>query len=124
MRHGKYGLTNAVELTDDQIETQLSPEALKELKDGMKENKPPVTYLIQKVVGNLDDEVEFTVSDMYIMLHKADNPDAPSKQLKLHTIRTTLSNLARREDTEIEVSKKSSKVRLYKKVSMENGSKK
>lgn len=115
MRHGKYGLTTATTLTDDQIKAGLSKEALTELEKEVKNKPAPVTYLIQEVVNNdLDPGDEFTVIDMFLMIHTA-KEICPEKTIKMQTLRTTLSALSRKPESNIEVAKKASKIRLYKK---------
>jgi hypothetical protein len=98
MRHGKYGLTVASELTDDQIKTALSPAALKELEASVKDKAMPVTFLISEAVGPMVAGQEFTVLDMFVMLHDPSYSEyVPEKPIKVHTLRTSLAAMARNE---------------------------
>jgi hypothetical protein len=115
MRHGKYGLTTATSMTNDEIKKNLSAEALKELETEVKSKPPPVTFIIQEIVNNrLDPGAEFTIIDLFLLIH-TDEEHKPAKAIKMQTLRTTLSNISRKPESNIEVSKKASKIRLYKK---------
>ena len=118
MRHGKYGLTTAIALTDDEIKTQLPKDALVELEKEVKGRKAPVTYIIQEAINLIDPGTEFTVIDMFLMIH-TNEEIRPDKSIKMHTLRTTLSTMSRKEESGIEVASKASKIRLYRKVSEE-----
>ena len=54
--------------------------------------------------------------DMFLMLHDEQVSEyVPTKPIKLHTLRTTLASLARKDNSGIVVAKKASKTRLYRK---------
>ena len=118
MRHGKFGLTTATALTDDEIKSQLPADALKELEAEVKGRKPPVTYIIQEAVNAMEPGTEFTVIDLFLLIHT--NKDIrPDKAIKMHTLRTTISTMSRKEGSNVEVSSKASKIRLYRKLGEE-----
>lgn len=112
MRHSlNFGLLNAVEATDENLEAELPKAALAELKKAAGSGKRPASFLVDRVIERMDSGAEFTVNDMYIMLHIGEK----DVLVKMATLRSTLSTKARREDSAIEIANKDAKNRLYRK---------
>ena len=112
MRHGKYGITTNIDLSDEQIELELSKEALKELEKAAGNSALPVTYMVDQEIKGMEANSEFTVVDMFVAIHA--NQINDSRVIKVQTLRTTLANIARKGNSPIEVAEKASKSRLYK----------
>jgi len=111
MRHSlNYGLLNQVDLSDEKIKTALPKDALAELEKTGGSKTHPANYLIMQALENeLDAGDQFTVNDLYILIHK----DQEGIIVKMSTLRSSLSNLARREESPIDVAKMAGKHRIY-----------
>ena len=112
MRHSiDFGLLNAIEENDEKIAAELPKAALEELKKAAGGGRRPAGFLIDRVIEKLDPGTEFTVNDMYIMLHRGEK----DVLVKMATLRSTLSTKARRDDSTIIIANKDAKHRIYRK---------
>ena len=112
MRHSlQYGLLNNVDLTDEKIKAAMPKDALAELEKTNKRTTQPAAFLVKQVVAGMDSGEEFTTSDMFILLHQGED----KMLIKMATLRSTLSTLARSDKVNIEAANSDAKHRIYRK---------
>ena len=112
MRHSlKYGLLSAVDLTDEKIKTEIPKDALAELEKTNARSTQPASFLVRQIVKEMPAGAEFTTSDIFILMHKGE----AKILVKMATLRSTMSTLARNEKSGIEVANSDAKHRLYRK---------
>lgn len=110
MRHSlKYGLLHAVDMSDDKIKSSIPKDAAAELEKASGRNKHPASFLVKQIIDAMPAGNEFTVSDVYILLHK----DQEGIIVKMPTLRSTLSTLSRKKDAMFAAANKDLKHRIY-----------
>jgi hypothetical protein len=114
MRHSlKYGLLNRTKDSDEKIKAALPKDAAAELERKCARKHQPASFLINQLIeADLKSGEEFTVSDLYILLHTG----ADEIVIKMDTMRSTLSTLARKEGAIFKAANKDVKHRLYVKI--------
>jgi hypothetical protein len=111
MKHSlKYGLLNRISDSDEKIKSALPKDAAAELERKCARKHQPASFLISQIIENdMAAGDEFTVSDIYIMLHTG----ADEIIIKMDTMRSTLSTLARKDKATFKPANKDKKHRLY-----------
>ena len=113
MRHSlNYGLLNHVELSDEKIKATLPKDAVAELEKANKRTSHPAAFLVKQVLEKLPAGDEFTVTDIYVLLHQGQD----GILVKMSTLRSTLSTLHRKEGAIFEPVNRDLKHRIYKKL--------
>jgi hypothetical protein len=110
-RHSlKYGLLNQVADSDEKIKAALPKDAAAELESKCARKHQPAAFLINQIIEtDLKPGSEFTVSDLYILMHTGESKII----IKMDTMRSTLSTLSRKKDPLFKAANKDSKHRLY-----------
>ena len=113
MRHSlKYGLLNRTKDSDEKIKAALPKDAAAELERKCARKHQPASFLITQLIEDLPAGEEFTVSDLYIALHTG----ADGIIIKMDTMRSTLSTLARKEGSPFKTANTDKKHRIYAKL--------
>ena len=112
MRHSlNFGLLNLTEDSDESIEANLPKAAIAELKKKAGTKVHPASFLINEALDKLESGAKFSVSDFYILMHWGQDEIL----VKMPTLRSNLSNLARKTDGPIEVANSDARHRIYRK---------
>jgi len=113
MRHSlNYGLLNLVDLPDEKIKAALPKAALAELEKSGGRKNHPASFLTKQLIEGLPAGSEFTVNDISVLMHQGQDQII----VKMSTLRSVLSTLARQEKSTFKVAASNGKHRLYKKV--------
>lgn len=109
-RHSlKYGLLSRTGDSDEKIKAALPKDAAAELELKCARKHQPAGFLISQVIEDIPAGDQFTVSDVYIALHTG----ATGILIKMDTMRSTLSTMARKEGAAFKTANKDAKHRLY-----------
>jgi hypothetical protein len=112
MRHSlNYGLLKDVDLSDEKIKAALPKDALAELEKTCSRKSQPASFLVKQILEEMPAKTEFSVSDMFIKLHSGEQ----AILVKMATLRSTLSTLAKNGKAGIEIANADAKHRLYRK---------
>lgn len=113
MRHSlKYGLLNRTKDSDEKIKAALPKDAAAELERKCARKHQPASFLITQLIEEMGAGDEFSVSDLYILLHTG----ADEIIIKMDTMRSTLSTLSRKEGAIFKAANTDKKHRLYAKL--------
>jgi hypothetical protein len=82
MAKNSYGATLITDMSDSDIEKTLDKKALADLKKNSKPQSIALTHLASETIGAMETGTTFTVTDLFLLLHKDGHKDTNFKSLQ------------------------------------------